>query len=117
MELAWDDFPDAPASGAVICNVQDVRAGDILGLSLGDYPVLVSRQGDAVTVFVNACPHQFLPLDQRGSILSADATRLMCSNHHAEFDRSTGEGLVGEGLGCRLSIVPTTVSDGTIVVA
>lgn len=116
MDLAWDDFPDAPASGDVICSTGDVADGVVISLSLGDYPVLVSRRNGAVVVFVNACPHQFLPLDQRGNIISANGSRLICSNHHAEFDRDTGKGLEGEGIGCRLSLVPTTERDGMIVV-
>jgi nitrite reductase/ring-hydroxylating ferredoxin subunit len=117
MDLAWDDFPDAPASGDVICSDSDVAEGDVLSLALGDYPVLISRLDGVVAVFVNACPHQFLPLDQRGDIISANVRRLMCSNHQAEFDRTTGEGLAGEGLGCRLTKLPIEARDGSIIVA
>jgi nitrite reductase/ring-hydroxylating ferredoxin subunit len=117
MDLAWDDFPDAPASGTTICDRLAVAENEVLSLSLGDFPVLISNLNGQITVFVNACPHQFLPLDQRGDVISANGARLICSNHHAEFDRETGTGVAGEGVGCRLAVVPTAQSRGVILVA
>ncbi len=106
--LTWQDFPDAPASGHQICAVADIPRDGVLSLSLEGYPVLVVIDGATPKVFVNACPHQFLPLDQRSnSILSADGRRLMCSNHQAEFDIADGTGARGFGLGACLAVVPT----------
>lgn len=84
-----------------------------MSLLIGRFPVLVAAVDGAARVYVNACPHQFLPLDQRSSsLLSADGTRLMCSNHQAEFDLETGTGKAGFGLGCALSRVPVHLRGG-----
>lgn len=75
-------------------------------LSLGEFPVLVVKDDNGTRAFVNACPHQFLPLDTRGDVLGADGTRLICTNHDAVFDAQTGQGVSGFGLNCALSPIP-----------
>jgi nitrite reductase/ring-hydroxylating ferredoxin subunit len=117
MSLDWSDFPDAPAPGTLICSLGSLPGDGVLSLDLGEFPVLVSRVGAAVTVFVNACPHQFLPLDHRGGVISADGRRLICSNHQAAFDRVTGIGVGGLGTGCALTVVPTEQVGGDLRVA
>lgn len=115
--LTWQDFPDAPALGSQICAVADIPRGGVLSLSLDGYPVLVLIDGTTAKVFVNACPHQFLPLDQRSnSILSSDGLRLMCSNHQAEFDIADGTGVIGFGVGACLAAVPTQLEGEYLVV-
>jgi len=117
VRLTWQEFPGAPALGTKICAVADIPCKGVLSVALGEYPVLVLKAGADIQVFVNACPHQFLPLDQRSSsVISTDGLRLMCSNHHAEFNISNGEGASGHGLYSCLSIVPTHIYIDTIVV-
>ena len=52
--------------------------------------------------YVNACPHQYLPLDFHGpEVLSGDGMRLICSAHQACFGAADGSLLCGpadEGL-------------------
>jgi len=71
-----------------------------------------------VHAFVNACPHQYLPLDHRGnSILSADGTVVRCTNHGAGFCISTGQGVEGLGIDHQLDAVPVCIDDlGQIVI-
>jgi nitrite reductase/ring-hydroxylating ferredoxin subunit len=71
-----------------------------------------------VQAFVNACPHQYLPLDHRGdSILSADGTVIRCTNHGAGFCASTGHGVEGLGIDQQLDVVPVRICDlGQIVI-
>ncbi len=89
----------------------------MLSTFVGGFPVLALRSPGGYRAFVNACPHQFLPLDQRSSsVLSSDGSRLMCSNHQAEFRAADGTGVAGHGLGCTLSRIPTRELDGDLVV-
>lgn len=117
MTLAWSDFPGAPAAGTVLGAADDFAPGATF-LRPGGFPLVVLHDGaGGFRAFVNLCPHQFLPLDQRGdSVLSADGARLICTNHQAEFDAATGEGTGGEGLGCALSPVPLRTGGGQIVI-
>jgi nitrite reductase/ring-hydroxylating ferredoxin subunit len=72
-------------------------------------PVLVVRRGAQVRAWRNLCPHQWLPLTYRNSrILSADGTRLRCSNHGAEFSADDGRPLDAT-LPCGLEPVPVDV--------
>jgi len=117
MHLEWTDFPDAPAPGAFLCDITEVPDVGVLSTSVGDFPVLVLKSGSNMLCYVNACPHQFLPLDQRGGeVLSADGLHLLCSNHSAVFRISDGQGTEGEGLGCRLSLIPTEIKSNALFI-
>ncbi|MFS4436659.1 Rieske 2Fe-2S domain-containing protein [Paracoccaceae bacterium GXU_MW_L88] len=110
---AWHEFPGAPAPGTAIC-----EAGVAAPVSeiLGKLPVLVVPTSAGPRAFVNLCPHQFLPLDQRDSDVQ-NGDRLICSNHDAVFDALTGEGLSGHAEGCRLAEIPLKEQDGQLVIA
>ncbi len=73
------------------------------------YPVLLHRKNGQVMAFLNACPHQYLPLDFQGpNILSADGTLLMCSMHGAKFTIDDGQCVEGPCMGScltRISVV------------
>ncbi|MFT4715954.1 MAG: nitrite reductase/ring-hydroxylating ferredoxin subunit [Paracoccaceae bacterium] len=115
MDLHWTDFPDAPTSGAFLCALDEIPLDGVLSKDLNGFPFLVVLVGDTPHAYVNACPHQFLPLDHRGGeLLTADGVHLMCSNHSAMFRVLDGQGTSGEGVGCRLSLIPTTIIDGNI---
>ena len=117
--MIWTDLSTAPTLGTCVARAADVTgvAAMTLTTAAGDFPLLLVRRGDQVIAFVNMCPHQFLPLDYRArQILSADGQKLMCSAHGAMFDAGTGEGIGGEGLGCRLITVPVSQVSGRIVI-
>jgi nitrite reductase/ring-hydroxylating ferredoxin subunit len=117
MSLAWTDFPDAPALGASLCQAADLPETGVLSLQLDGYPVLLLRLGGTLRAYVNACPHQFLPLDHHGdNLLSADGKHLLCTNHAAVFRADDGIGIEGEGLNCALSPIPVVVVAGQIVI-
>jgi nitrite reductase/ring-hydroxylating ferredoxin subunit len=79
-------------------------------------PIVVVRRGAEVRAFRDLCPHQWLPLTYRSpKILSADGTRLRCSNHGAEFSIEDGHPFDAT-LPCGLEPVPVHVDgDGRIV--
>lgn len=117
MQLNWTDFPDAPDAGAFLCGLGEIPEGGVLSKSINGFGFLALLVGGSARVFVNACPHQFLPLDQRQEqVLSADGLQLLCSNHSAAFSVQDGRGIAGEGLGCRLSLIPIEkIGDGIFV--
>ena len=112
---AWRDFPGAPDEGAAICTEAELPGAGVASFDLDGFPVLLVASADGLRAFVNACPHQFLPLDWRsGAILSEDGQLLRCSNHDAGFDACTGGGIDGLGQGCALDPVPVVLSGGVL---
>ena len=117
--MSWTDYSAAPDPGTPVCPLAEL--GDqprslLLRGPRGEFPLLVLRGSDGgLRGYVNACPHQYLPLDWRSSqILSADGSRLMCSAHGASFDRDTGQVLGGAD--CGLDPVPLTLCEGMVVI-
>ncbi|MDT0684466.1 Rieske 2Fe-2S domain-containing protein [Roseicyclus sp. F158] len=116
MSGAWRAIPSAPEPGARIC-LEAEMTGPVHGCDLGGFPVLLVRSAGGLRAYVNACPHQHLPLDWRSSgILSPDGVSLRCSNHDARFDAATGEGTGGYGAGCALIQVPIEIRGGEVIV-
>lgn len=116
--MPWTDYASAPLPGTPVCDA--ARVEDALCLTVttdrGAFPMLLVRTGGELRAYVNACPHQFLPLDWRSArILSADGTMLMCSAHGARFAIATGACLGGADEG--LDPVPIRVTGGRIVIA
>jgi nitrite reductase/ring-hydroxylating ferredoxin subunit len=118
MSEAWRKYRGAPADGTRVCALDTVPEPGTLCLSLAGFPVLIARSGDLLRAYVNACPHQYLPLDHKGDrIISADGTILRCTNHLAGFRLDDGEGVEGLGIGCALDPIPVRVdAAGTIVI-
>ncbi|MDX5350081.1 MAG: Rieske 2Fe-2S domain-containing protein [Paracoccaceae bacterium] len=116
--MAWTDYSSAPAPGTRICAASEITAVHSLTVTTerGSFPLLVLRDGAEIRAYVNACPHQYLPLDYRGTtLLSADGTRLLCTAHGASFDKTTGA--VIEGADCGLDPVPVTRNGEHLVIA
>lgn len=104
--------------GASLFDLTDIPEGGVLSKVVAGFPVLALMVDGVPRVFVNACPHQFLPLDHHGdNILSADGRHLLCTNHSAVFRAFDGEGTAGEGLDCRLSQVPVVLVGAVVTVA
>ena len=117
--MAWTDYSSAPVAGTDVCAVAQVEG--VLSLNIeterGVFPLLVLRAGGGFRAYVNACPHQYLPLDYRGGgLLSADGARLMCSVHGAQFDIETGEAKAGPAQDpeCGLDAVPLQEEGGRL---
>lgn len=115
MSEAWKSYPGAVASGTDLCGVDDIPDPGTHSVAVGDFSILLVRSKSGVRAFVNACPHQYLPLDYRADdVLSADQNKLLCSNHDAVFDAETGAGLGGFASGCELDAVPVEVKGGRV---
>jgi nitrite reductase/ring-hydroxylating ferredoxin subunit len=117
--MNWTDLSSAPAPGTLVARVSTLSGAQAMTVTTdrGDFPLLLVVTEDGIKGYVNACPHQFLPLDYRSPrLLSQNGTRLMCSAHGAMFDATTGQGVAGEGLGCQLSTVPLRESNGQVFI-
>ncbi|MBT0956912.1 Rieske (2Fe-2S) protein [Alphaproteobacteria bacterium KMM 3653] len=115
--MDYTDFPGAPAPGTPLCALDTLPDGGTKCFEIGGFPVVALRRGADAWAFVNACPHQFLPLNTRSdALLTQDGTALMCSNHNASFDAQTGQG-AGICAGQALAAIPVTLADGQLTVA
>ena len=97
-----------------MCNANDIVEGSFKSIRSGpaDFPILIVRSAGTLAAYVNACPHQYLPLDHRGdNLLSADGTVLRCTNHSAGFRVQDGVCVEGLGLNGTLDAIPIAVDD------
>ncbi len=116
MSDAWKSYPGAPEEGTVVCPLEDAADGEATCVEVDGFPLVILRRRDEVSAFVNACPHQYLPLNYKSDrLLSADGAIIRCSNHSAGFDAMTGEGVEGLALGACLDPAPVSISHGRIV--
>lgn len=118
MANAWKSYRGAPAAGTSICSVEAVPDGGTHCCDVSGFPLLLVRTNGHIRAYVNACPHQYLPLNHRGeALISADKTILRCTNHAAGFSVETGQGVEGLGLDTCLDMVPVKVVAGAIVIS
>jgi nitrite reductase/ring-hydroxylating ferredoxin subunit len=103
-----------------LCRVDDIPGGASKGFppaSGGFTGLFAVRHGDAVHVYVNACPHIGTPLDWTPDrFLSHDGSRIVCATHGAEFRITDGECLRGPCFGDRLEPVVIQIKDGIVYV-
>lgn len=104
----------------VLCRLEDIPDGASKGFAAiagGFTGLMAIRQGDAVFVYVNSCPHIGTPLDWTPDrFLSRDGRTIVCATHGAEFRIADGECIKGPCIGDRLEHVPTEIRDGTVYV-
>lgn len=118
MNDAWRSYAHAPESGSVLCLARELPETGTRCLNHGGFPILLVRHGGRLFAYVNACPHQYLPLDYKGDrLLSSDGAIMRCTNHGAGFLTATGEGVEGLGLGGALDPIPVAInSSGEVVI-
>ncbi len=96
-----------------LCRLEDIPVEGAVALADGLFAV---RTGDAVAVYVNACPHLGVPLDWLpGRFLGADCRHIVCALHGAAFRREDGLCLRGPCRGERLTAVAFSVRDGVLI--
>jgi len=117
----WGMVPLIPRPMRALCPLAALADGASKGFppAPGGFAGLFAvRQGDAVFVYVNSCPHLGLPLDfVPDRFLSADGNRIVCATHGAEFRIADGACLRGPCQGAALEPVLIQVTDGTVFVA
>ena len=118
MSDAWKSYRGAPSVGTVLCRKNAAEEGTVVCLEIDGFPILLVQQGEKLRAYVNACPHQFLPLDHKGNrLLSEDGKVIRCTNHGAGFSVETGEGIEGLGIGECLDSIPVVISGDAVVIA
>ena len=111
MSDAWKNYRSAPPDRTLVCAADAVGDESTKSVKVespaGQFPILLVKTNGIVRAYVNACPHQYLPLDYRGDkLLSVDRQLLRCTNHSAGFRVEDGVGAEGFGIGCSLDPVP-----------
>ena len=103
-----------------LCRLDEIPDGAARGFgpAPGGFTGLFGiRQGDAVHVYVNACPHVGVSLDWApDQFLTADGAQIVCATHGALFDIATGRCTGGPCVGEHLERVPATIDQGRILV-
>ncbi|WP_045996894.1 Rieske (2Fe-2S) protein [Loktanella sp. S4079] len=113
--MSWRDYSTAPPSGTVVCasNAVGTIRTIVIDSPRGRFPMIVVRTSSGIRAYVNACPHQYLPLDYRGDqVVSACGGKLLCTAHGASFDILSGSVL--SGAECGLDPVPVVECDDEI---
>lgn len=90
----------------------------VLQMRAGRFHGFVVRRGEALSGYVDRCPHAGLPLAQAlDDYLTPDGGHIRCSWHGAVFAIEDGRCLGGPCAGTSLTSWPVTVRDGTIMTA
>lgn len=110
--------PEGHALTRALCRVEDIKDRSAKGFppAPGGFSGLVAyREGDAVRVYVNSCPHIGTPLDWMPDQFMARGDKyIICATHGAAFAPLTGECLLGPCKGDYLETVQTEIRDGVI---
>lgn len=103
-----------------LCRLDEIPDGGARGFapSPGGFTGLFAvRRGEAVFVYVNACPHIGVPLDWAPDrFLSADGSQIVCATHGATFRIEDGVCTAGPCHGDRLELVPLSVEEGVVYI-
>jgi nitrite reductase/ring-hydroxylating ferredoxin subunit len=118
----WRVLPFAPASGARLCAVREVLAGQgkeiIFGEGKDAFRIVLFRIGERVLAYHNCCPHFSLPLNYEPELFHVlDDGVLMCAHHTAMFRLEDGECFDGPCSGARLTPIDLGLAaDGWLIV-
>jgi nitrite reductase/ring-hydroxylating ferredoxin subunit len=103
----------------VLCRLDDIPDGAARGFgpAPGGFTGLFAvRRGDAVHLYVNACPHVGVSLDWAPDrFLTADGAQIVCSTHGALFDIETGRCTDGPCVGDSLEKIVATIENGEVL--
>lgn len=103
-----------------LCRLLDIPDGASRGFgpARGGFTGLFAvRRGEAVFVYVNACPHVGAALDRAADrFLTADGARIACGAHGAQFGIEDGVCVHGPCVGARLEAVPARIVGGAVLV-
>jgi len=102
---AVDDIP--PGAGRVFAFGEGKDARGVV--------VLRESAGDAVTAYVNLCPHFWIPLHVHATPTTF-RDHVLCATHYAAFRFSDGLCVEGPCEGSSLGAVPFEIRDGRVAV-
>ncbi len=104
---------------APLADIADGKARNfVLQMRAGRFHGFVVRSGDAVTGYVDRCPHMGVPLAQHlDDYLTPAGDLIACSWHGALFAIADGLCVGGPCVGQRLVAWPVTVAGGIVTTA
>jgi nitrite reductase/ring-hydroxylating ferredoxin subunit len=121
----WSEVPRAPQAGTVIGSRDDLPDGQatLLALDTGGgvaqpFRLLLLRNGEHVSAFVNRCPHFGVPLaSNQAQLIFKSQINITCNVHYARFRWSDGVCEAGECLGEGLLPIPLLIAtDGQLTI-
>ena len=106
-------------TGGPLCRLDDIEDGGSAGLvaEIDGLPtgLIVVRQGDAVFIYVNTCPHIGAPLDfEPGRFLNLERDLIQCAMHGALFRIGDGHCVQGPCVGRHLTPITSEVREGQV---
>lgn len=108
---------NGPAWHAVFDSVE-LAGGAAREFRVHGVPGFALRVHAQLSAYLNACPHQGLPLNWRPhEFLSGDRQHIICANHGAVFDCFNGQCLAGPCAGAALASWPVRERDGRVEVS
>jgi len=100
-----------------LCALDDVLDGSGRVFSFGEgkaaFGIVVLRDGEHVTAYVNLCPHFWIPLNVR-ELPTTFRKHVLCANHYAAFRFADGYCVEGPCEGSSLEPVPLIVLNGRV---
>jgi nitrite reductase/ring-hydroxylating ferredoxin subunit len=120
--MGWQDHPQAPAPGALLCRLQAIPDGGCKELRYGSgdaaFSLLLYRQGEQVRAYVNSCPHFSVPLNAHpDEFLVLEQRRVMCAWHCSVFELDDGRCVDGPAQGMGLQPVPVRLEQDRVIMA
>ena len=115
---AWHTLEGAPPPGSPLGRLHDLIDGQA-HRTPGPFSVILLREGDSVTAYVNRCAHFGVPLAAEGfPLLQQPRQRITCNVHYAHYRWSDGHCLSGDCNGEGLLPIPVAVAaDGTVYIS
>jgi nitrite reductase/ring-hydroxylating ferredoxin subunit len=108
-------------SEQTLCRVEDIPDGDSRGFLPNQRRqdrLFAVRRGAEVYVYLNTCPHNWVPLDwMQDKFMGHRGGDIVCFAHGAHFDVVTGECTAGVCEGQSLIPVPSRLVDGEVRIA
>jgi nitrite reductase/ring-hydroxylating ferredoxin subunit len=107
------ELPPPGTSLGRVDDLPDCTAREAVG---HDGLVILSRRGDDVRAWVNACPHAGRSLSlPDGRVIIHEEKFLLCPVHGASFGMEDGRCVGGPAVGDRLRAIPVEIINGEIL--
>ena len=109
---------DLPPPGTPLLSLDQLADPGAAPADYDPLPIIVVRSGEAVTAYVNVCPHAGRPLSlPSGKVLISEARHIVCPFHGASFDIADGACTGGPAGKAGLKPVRVRVEDGKVLAA
>jgi nitrite reductase/ring-hydroxylating ferredoxin subunit len=120
--MSWNDHPDAPEPGTILCTLDALADGLGTGFDFGagakPFRLFVVRRGKDLQGYVNACAHFGIELNPGAdhTFLTPDGAAIRCQHHGARYAIEDGRCLGGACDGDGLTRVPVRIRGGDVVI-